>query len=88
MKNISFAFWCNRFFIFLIMSREFPTAFSGVLKTEKGVSITGRPIQGQISMYMTVLLLVISFFLNMLIPIVGPWFKNRMGIHHYSPKAD
>lgn len=70
------------------MGREFPTAFSRVLKTEKGASVTGGPIQGQISMYMTVLLLVISFLSQTLIPIVGPWFKNRMGIHRYSPIAD
>lgn len=54
------------------MGKEFPTAFGRVLKTEKGVSITGGPIQGQISMYMTVLLLVISFLSHTLIPIVGP----------------
>lgn len=70
------------------MGKEFPTAFGRVLKTEEGVSITGGPIQGQISMYRTVLLLVISFLSHTLIPIVGPWFKNRMGIYHYSPKAD
>lgn len=72
MENISFAFRCNRFFIFLIMGREFPTAFSRVLKTEKGAGVTGGPIRGQISMYVTVLLLVISFLSHMLIPIVGP----------------
>lgn len=54
-----------------IRGKEFPTAFSKVLKTQKGANTAGGQLRSDSHVW-TWLLLAIFFLSHMLIPVVSP----------------